>query len=83
MLCLPVIAYLSLKHTISRSTLSGNNGDTSDREHQISQLIGRLSKYNFLVSSYRLRIHMNHCSISCLILCDWYLFIKLKAINFL
>lgn len=53
-----------------------------NQEHQISQPIGRLVRCNFIVSSYKLTACMNHC-ISCFSLCDWYLFIKLKAINFL
>lgn len=32
---------------------------------------------------YKLTAHANHCTVSSLILCDWYLFSKLKAINFL
>lgn len=76
-LCLPVIAYLYPKYTISRSRPSGNNGDTSDWEHHISQHFGRLVVDNFIASSCKLTMHTHHCSISCLILCGWYLFIKL------
>jgi len=66
-----------------RSTPSRNSGDTADHDYQTSQFLDRLSKSNFIVSSYNLTTHTNHCSISCLILCDWYLVIKLKSINFL
>lgn len=41
------------------------------------------TRYNFIVSPYKLTAHANHCTVSSLILCDWYLFSKLKAINFL